>query len=175
MDFGLRRPAAARLSSHNLRRRAPRLRASGGQGPGSAVLPAAVRRNQASVFLWDALARYDLIDHLHFRPDIERLRLEVRPERGPGCSPTASRSASRAVGDLGTDHNADNARNFDNYRSRGASIERYYVEAKPGRPRSGPAAFGMPLVASEMIWDRDIQTPGSGRRLGVRHGRTPRP
>src|SRR5262249_34502991 len=57
-------------------------------------------------------------------------------------------------------HNSDNLRNFDNYHSRGASIERYYVEAKPGPVAVRAGAFGMPLVASEMLWDRDIQTPG---------------
>ena len=111
------------------------------------------------VFRWDALARYDVIDHLHVRPDIERLRLEVRPELDLQISDRFLIGV-RAVGDLGTDHNEDNGRNFDNYRSRGASIERYYVEAKPGRFAFKAGAFGMPLVASEMLWDRDIQTPG---------------
>ena len=111
------------------------------------------------LFRWDALARYDLIDHLHFRGKIERLRLEVRPEADLDFS-DRFRIGVRAVGDLGTDHNSDNLRNFDNYRSRGASIERYYIEAKPGPAVIRAGAFGMPLVASEMIWDRDIQTPG---------------
>ena len=110
-------------------------------------------------FRWDALARYDLIDHLHVRPDIERLRFEVRPEVALEFS-DRFKIGVRAVGDLGTDHNQNNGRNFDNYRSRGAAIERYYVEAKPGRFTVRAGAFGMPLVASEMLWDRDIQTPG---------------
>jgi len=111
------------------------------------------------VFRWDALARYDVIDHLHFRPGIERLRLEVRPELDLEFSDRLKIGA-RAVGDLGTDHNEDNGRNFDNYRSRGASLERYFLEAKPGRATIRAGSFGMPLVASEMIWDRDIQTLG---------------
>ncbi len=111
------------------------------------------------VFQWDALARYDSIDHLRVRPAIERLRLEVRPEFDLEFSDRLKLGV-RAVGDLGTDHNEDNGRNFDNYRSRGASIERYYLEAKPGQATIRAGAFGMPLVASEMIWDRDIQTPG---------------
>jgi putative porin len=125
------------------------------------------------VFRWDALARYDLIDHLHFRDTIERLRLEARPELDLEFSDRL-RIGVRAVGDLGTDHNEDNARNFDNYRSRGAAIERYYVEAKPGQFALRAGAFGMPLVASEMIWDRDIQTPGMAAawEIPVRPGST---
>jgi Putative porin len=111
------------------------------------------------VFRWDALARYDVIDHLHVRPDIERGRFEVRPEVDLELS-DRFKIGVRAIGDLGTDHNEDNAKNFDNYRSRGATIERYYVEAKPGQFALRAGAFGMPLVASEMLWDRDIQTPG---------------
>ena len=111
------------------------------------------------VFRWDALARYDLIDHLHVRPRIERGRFEVRPELDLEFS-DRFKLGVRAIGDLGTDHNEDNAKNFDNYRSRGASIERYYLEAKPGQWTIKAGCFGMPLVASEMIWDRDIQTPG---------------
>ena len=110
-------------------------------------------------FFWDALARYDHIDHLHFRPDIDRLRLEVRPELELVFS-DRFKIGVRAIGDLGSDHNEDNPKNFDNYRSRGASIERYYLEAKPGQLTLLAGAFGMPLVSSEMIWDRDIQTPG---------------
>ena len=111
------------------------------------------------VFWWDALARYDLINHLHFRPEIERLRLEVRPELDLVFS-DRFKLGVRAVGDLGTDHNEDNAKNFDNYRSRGVSIERYYLEGKPGPFTIRAGSFGMPLVSTEMIWDRDIQSPG---------------
>jgi hypothetical protein len=111
------------------------------------------------VFRWDALARYDLIDHLHVRPTIERGRFEVRPELDLEFS-DRFKLGVRAIGDLGTDHNEDNAKNFDNYRSRGAALERYYLEAKPGQWTIRAGSFGMPLVASEMLWDRDIQTPG---------------
>jgi len=110
-------------------------------------------------FQWDALARYDNISHLIFRPDISRGRFEVRPEIGFQFS-DRFRIAVRAVGDLGTDENSANSANFDNYRSRGVSIERYYVEARPGDFVIDAGAFGMPLVASEMLWDHDIQTPG---------------
>ena len=111
------------------------------------------------VFRWDALARYDSIYHLRARPDIERGRFEVRPELDFEISDRLKLGV-RAVGDLGTDRNEQNARNFDNYRSRGATVERYFVEAKPGPFVLRAGAFGMPLVATEMLWDRDIQTPG---------------
>ena len=112
------------------------------------------------VFRWDALARYDSIYHLRVRPDIERGRFEVRPELDWEAS-DRFKIGVRAVGDLGTDANEENARNFDNYRSRGAIVERYFLEARPGPLVLRAGAFGMPLVASEMLWDHDIQTPGA--------------
>jgi hypothetical protein len=157
LDFGLRRGASANLL--------PTIFAAAFLAPASAGWAQEAEYFQPPsqkpklVFRWDALARYDLIDHLHFRDKIERLRLEVRPELDLDFS-DRFRIGVRAIGDLGTDHNSDNLRNFDNYRSRGATIERYYVEAKPGPVVVRAGAFGMPLVASEMIWDRDIQTPG---------------
>jgi hypothetical protein len=111
-------------------------------------------------FQWDFLARYDFIGHLRFRPDIKRGRFELRPELGVAIS-DRFRIGVRAVGDLGTDHNKDNAANFDNYRSRGIAFERYYIEAKPGPVTVLAGSFGMPLVSSEMLWDRDIQTLGA--------------
>jgi hypothetical protein len=123
------------------------------------------------VFRWDALARYDVIDHLHFRPGIERVRLEVRPELDLVFS-DRFKIGVRAVGDLGTDHNEDNAPNFDNYRSRGATIERYYLEGKPGRWTIRAGSFGMPLISTEMIWDRDIQSPGLAAAWEVPAGGT---
>ena len=111
------------------------------------------------VFRWDALARYDIIDHLRVRPGIERGRFEFRPELDLEISDRLKLGV-RAIGDLGTDRNEDNPINFDNYRSRGAAIERWYVEGKPGGWTIRAGSFGMPLAASEMVWDRDIQTPG---------------
>ncbi len=110
-------------------------------------------------FRWDALARYDQIYHLRARPGVERGRFEVRPELAFEFS-DRFKIGVRAVGNLGTDENPDNARNFDNYRSRGASIERYYLEAKPGQWTIRAGSFGMPLLTTEMLWDRDIQTGG---------------
>ena len=112
------------------------------------------------VFLWDALARYDVIDHLRFRPGIERLRLEVRPELDLVFS-DRFKIGARAVRNLGTDHNEDNA-NFDN-RSRGASLERYYVEAKPGRATIGGQLPGC-LVASRCSGTATFR-PSGGRSL----------
>src|SRR5262249_21667536 len=83
------------------------------------------------VFRWDALARYGSIYHLRLRPDIERGRFEVRPELDWEAS-DRFKIGVRAVADWGTDTNDQNARNFDNYRSRGATVERYFLEARPG-------------------------------------------
>jgi hypothetical protein len=110
-------------------------------------------------FQWDALARYDKVFHLRARPDIERGRFEFRPEVGYQFS-ERFRIGVRAVNDYGTDENSQNALNFDNYRSRGVSLERYYVEARPGDFLIDAGAFGLPLLASELLWDHDIQTPG---------------
>lgn len=120
-------------------------------------------------FHWDALARYDAIDHLRVRPDIERGRFELRPELDLEFSDRFLLGV-RAVGDLGTDSNEENARNFDNYRSRGSSIERYYLVAKPGAWVLHAGSFGMPLVATEMLWDHDIQTAGLAAQWQVPAG-----
>lgn len=109
---------------------------------------------------WEALFRYDSIYHLRVRPDIQRGRFEVRPELA--FSPSDRfKVAVRAVGNLGTDDNRQNARNFDNYRSDGAMLDRLYLEARPGAWTILAGQFGMPLAASEMLWDRDVQTPGA--------------
>lgn len=111
-------------------------------------------------FRWEALFRYDSIYHLRVRPDIERGRFEVRPEVAYEPS-DRFKVAVRAVGNLGTDDNRENARNFDNYRSDGAAIDRWYVEARPGGWTILAGRFGVPLVSSEMLWDKDVQTPGA--------------
>jgi hypothetical protein len=161
LDFGLRRPAAANFLP-TIFAAALLASASAGKAQEAEYFQPAPQKPKL-VFRWDALARYDLIDHLHFRPEIERLRLEVRPEVDLDFS-DRFRIGVRAIGDLGTDHNSDNLRNFDNYRSRGASIERYYIEAKPDRPWCGPALFGMPLVERDDLGPRH---PDAGDRRGV--------
>ena len=114
-------------------------------------------------FQWDALARYDDTYHLRRPPpfynEVERGRFEFRPEVGVLFS-DRFRVAVRAVGDFGTDHDSENDVNFDNYRSRGATLERWYLEARPGQFTIRAGSFGMPLVSTEMLWDRDIQSPG---------------
>jgi hypothetical protein len=109
---------------------------------------------------WEALFRYDFIYRLRARPDIERGRFEVRPELAFAPS-DRFKLAVRGVGNLGTDDNRENARNFDNYRSDGVMLDRLYLEARPGAWTILAGQFGMPLVASEMLWDRDVQTPGA--------------
>jgi hypothetical protein len=111
-------------------------------------------------FKWEALFRYDSIYQLRVRPDIERGRFEVRPEVAYEPS-DRFKVAVRAVGNLGTDGNDQNARNFDNYRSDGAAIDRWYVEARPGGWTILAGRFGVPLVSSEMLWDKDVQTAGA--------------
>ena len=120
-------------------------------------------------FQWDLLARYDSISHLRARPDIERGRFELRPELGLVLS-DRFRVGVRAVCDIGTDHNEDNLPNFDNYRSRGVALDRWYVEAKPGPVTILAGRFGMPLLSSEMLWDRDIQTPGASAAWDIPAG-----
>jgi hypothetical protein len=109
---------------------------------------------------WEALFRYDYIYQLRARQDIERGRFEVRPELAFAPS-DRFKLAVRAVGNLGTDDNAQNARNFDNYRSDGVTLDRWYVEARPGAWTILAGSFGIPLVSSEMLWDRDVPTPGA--------------
>jgi hypothetical protein len=123
-------------------------------------------------FEWDALFRYDNIYHLRFRPDIERGRFEVRPEVGFDFS-EKFRIGVRAVADYGTDRNRDNSANFDNYRSRGISVERYYVEARPGDFLIDAGAFGMPLSRPRCCGTttsrrRESRSPGTPARERAR-------
>ena len=93
---------------------------------------------------WEALLRYDSIYNLRVRPDIERGRFEFRPE--VAFEPSDRwKIAVRAVGNIGTDDNDQNARNFDNYRSDGATLDRWYVEARPGGWMIFAGRFGVPL------------------------------
>jgi hypothetical protein len=133
------------------------LAAAAQEPPPEATEPPAFRPH--FTFQWDALARYDDVYHLRVRPDFDRGRFEVRPEVGFQFS-ERFRVGVRAVADYGTDHNDTNAINFDNYRSRGVSVERYYVEGRPGDFTILAGAFGVPILASELLWDHDIQTPG---------------
>lgn len=120
-------------------------------------------------FRWDFLGRYDRIENLVARPNIYRARFEVRPELDYVVS-DRFRVGARGVGDWGTDRNTDNDPNFDNYRSRGASLDRYFIEGKPGDFDLRAGSFGTPLVASEMLWDHDLQTLGAAATWQIHAG-----
>ncbi|MEX1245098.1 MAG: hypothetical protein WEB59_11385 [Thermoanaerobaculia bacterium] len=107
---------------------------------------------------WDFLARYDQVDHWRGYEPVRRGRFELRPEVGFEPSETL-RIAVRGVFDYGTD--AESYPQYDNYESRGAALERYYILWRPGAFAVRAGRFGIPLVATEMLWDRDIQTPGA--------------
>jgi hypothetical protein len=110
---------------------------------------------------WDFLARYDDISHLHYYPEISRGRFEVRPQVDFVTSPTF-RIGVRGSFNYGTEPNADNAFYWDNYVSRGAYVDRYFVLWTPGAWTVQAGAFALPVAASEMLWDKyDLQTPGA--------------
>lgn len=106
---------------------------------------------------WDFLARYDDVQHIFQYESLQRGRFQLRPE--VGFEPTSNlRIAVRAIFDYSTEKDSDPF--VDNYIAREAAIERYYVLWKPGQFALRGGAFGMPLFATQMLWDRDIQTPG---------------
>ncbi len=106
---------------------------------------------------WDFLARYDRVDHWRGYEEIDRGRFELRPEIDFDPWPEL-RIGVRGIFDYGT---AEYAYPYqDNYISRWASADRWYVQWTPGTFTVRAGRFGMPLAASEMLWDRDIQTPG---------------
>jgi hypothetical protein len=116
---------------------------------------------------WDFLARYDRVDHRNYYTPIDRGRFEIRPEIDFDPWDTL-RFGFRGVFDYGTE--AENYPQFDNYRARGGTIERYYVLWRPGRFALRVGRFGMPLAASEVLWDRDIQTPGGAAEWTSKDG-----
>jgi hypothetical protein len=120
---------------------------------------------------WDFLARYDDIEHLEYYPRIQRGRFELRPEVDFVVS-DRFRIGVRGVFDYGTEPNVDNALYGDNYVSRGAYVDRYYVFWTPGSWIVRAGAFAQPILASEMLWDHDIQTPGAAVTYGLRLGPT---
>ncbi|HYX20781.1 MAG TPA: hypothetical protein VFA98_08050, partial [Thermoanaerobaculia bacterium] len=116
-------------------------------------------------FQWDFLARYDNINHLedytYYTSIISRGRFELRPELDFVVSPTV-KFGVRGVFDYGTEPNYDNALYGDNYVSRGAVVDEYFFQWTPGAWKFQAGAFGIPVVASEMMWDhRDVTTPGA--------------
>ena len=147
-------------------------------GAGRALLRGGARSPKFS-FRWDFLARYDNVQHLHGYEKISRGRFELRPEID--FDPWSDfRIGVRGIFDYGTDKYAYPEQ--DNYISRWASADRWYVLWTPGTFALRAGRFGMPLAASELFWDRDIQTPGiaavlhdSGRRLDALGRRLLRP
>jgi hypothetical protein len=112
-------------------------------------------------FRWDALVRYDDIqlDRQASVANIYRWRSEVRPELDWKAS-DRFRLGVRLLGELSSDANSTNDRRFDNYRSNTAELDRAFVEARPGNFTITAGKFGMPLRATEMLWDHDIQVLG---------------
>jgi hypothetical protein len=112
-------------------------------------------------FQWDFLARYDNISHLEFYPPISRGRFEVRPQVDFVASSTF-RIGVRGSFNYGTLPNEYNAFYEDNWVSRGAYVDRYFLLWTPGAWTVQAGAFALPVAASEMLWDKyDIQTPGA--------------
>jgi hypothetical protein len=109
-------------------------------------------------FRWDALARWDHVWNLP-RPSIDRGRFELRPQLSFHLHDRVEIGV-RGVGQLGTDDRAENARSFDNYLSDSVRLDRAFLHAKPGAFTIDAGQFGLPILASEMVWDLDIQTPG---------------
>jgi hypothetical protein len=135
------------------------VRAAGAQEPAPQYFDEPAERPHLA-FAWDALARYDNITHWQDFAAINRGRFEVRPEVDLVLFPTL-RVGVRGSFNYGTEGNEYNAYYEDNYVSRGAYVDRYFVEWTPGAWTIQAGAFALPVAASEMLWDKyDIQTPG---------------
>ena len=123
-------------------------------------------------FQWDFLARYDNISHFQYYPSIIRGRFEVRPQVGFTTS-SEFQLGVRGAFNYGTEPNIDNALYQDNYVSRGAYVDRYFLLWTPGAWTVQAGAFALPVAASEMLWDKyDIQTPGGAVSYAERLGPT---
>ncbi len=110
---------------------------------------------------WDAIAAYDHIDHLPYHPSITRGRFEVRPQVDFLAS-SNFQLGLRVSLNYGTEPNVDNALYEDNWISRAAYLDRYFLKWAPGAWTFQAGAFALPVVASPMLWDRyNIQTPGA--------------
>jgi hypothetical protein len=107
---------------------------------------------------WDFLGRYDRVDHSPVYETISRGRFQLRPE--VDFDPWDDlRIGVRGTFDYGTDKYS--YPETDNYKSREAAFDRYYVLWRPGGFQVLGGKFGMPLVSTQMLWDRDIQTLGA--------------
>jgi hypothetical protein len=113
------------------------------------------------VFQWDALARYDNVEHWGGFEPIDRGRFEVRPQLDLVLTPEL-RFGVRASFNYGTLPNEYNALYEDNWVSRAAYLDRYFVSWTPGAWTFQGGAFALPVAASPMLWDKyNIQTPGA--------------
>jgi hypothetical protein len=123
--------------------------------------PAAPPSPSGLEFRWDALLRYDDIELSRVAPipSIYRWRSEVRPELDWSAT-DRFRLGLRLLGELSSDSNRTNDRRLDNYRSNTAAVDRAFVEGRPGNFTLTAGLFGMPLRATEMLWDHDIQVLG---------------
>jgi hypothetical protein len=114
-------------------------------------------------FQWDALARYDNVEHWQYHEPIDRGRFMVRPEVDFLFRPDL-RLGVRGSFNYGTEPN-DYSRYYgyeDNYVSRGVYVDRYYLQWTPGRWSVEAGAFALPIAASPMLWDKyNIQAPGA--------------
>jgi len=108
-------------------------------------------------FRWDFLARYDRVDHLPYYASDDRGRFELRPEIDADPLPNL-RLGVRGVFDYGTQKYTDPI--YDNYEARGAELDRLYFLWRPGAFAIRGGKFAMPITATELRWDHDIQTVG---------------
>jgi len=110
---------------------------------------------------WDALAWYDNVEHWKYYPPIDRGRFEFRPQVDLVVSPTLRFGVRGSFND-GTLPNEYNGYYGDNWLSRAAYVDRYFVLWTPGAWTLQGGSFALPVVASPMLWDRyNIQTPGA--------------
>ncbi|HTR04392.1 MAG TPA: hypothetical protein VMN82_14470 [Thermoanaerobaculia bacterium] len=112
-------------------------------------------------FQWDALAWYDNVEHWKYYPPIDRGRFEFRPQVDLVVSPTL-RFGVRGSFNYGTLPNEYNGYYEDNWLSRAAYVDRYFVQWTPGAWTVQGGSFALPVAASPMLWDKyNIQTPGA--------------
>lgn len=121
-------------------------------------------------YRWDLLARYDRVDHWPYNESVDRGRFELRPEID--ADPLSNlRLGVRAVLNYGTE--PYDYSYYDNFDNRSALLDRLYFQWRPGDFTIRGGKFAMPIVATEMMWDHDIQTLGgavSWTRMTSAHG-----
>jgi hypothetical protein len=113
-------------------------------------------------FNWDAMVRWDdiLLSKQSPAPDIERWRSFVRPELDWFATERFMVGMRLGV-EWSSDDNLTNDRRMDNYRSDNFWIDRAYIQASAGAFTFWGGIVPMPIRATEMLWDHDIQVPGA--------------